>query len=1535
MATALLRFTQGLNTDAAGKAVLGAFGDLSLVTVTNGNNAGVTSWKIYLLDAPPDSTTFPPINQPQILAQGVNGTPTVGFTPDVAGTYRLMLEVSDGSSTDRDIRCFGIPDGRGFVRPPYQQNPDPLPTALPGLITLDPRPIKPDEQNYGSNVRGWAGNGNVGQLDAFLRQYEDLPPHDVTTTPFTAGADGLPLYAVNVAGSPVFNLPLSPRTGFVVRVLCTGDLVTVVPQGSGSSVGGAPSKTLVRLEGAAFVHKGANVWLVWSTTGSNLPGTWHVDSFGAVALPFGSDQGQDAIALRTANTAAWNAAIATVVSAGGGLLLASPGIYLTNGLVGMDSNLDLNLNLIIQGSSAFTLLSSNNFNQSTMGFRTTGGNLRGLVINDLVINNGREGLSLAWVAYSTFNRIWFWGSKNFALQNEAGTGNVFDECRWNESAQGIRTGTFSDAVLFVSCVDRITHADFGEFSGGIILNGGVSVISDSLFFDCKYRGSDYFSYVGGIDVSIHATFLPLTAGIIVWDGAAVLAHNTGSFSDRFLLAFRAYDITVSGRYQTATSDTSFVGFIEVFTGGGIQLALNVDTATFVWLGGNGGFFIKDTDNVAHDWAIRALLEVYAGSTVTPLSTSAPSLLNRRFERNLVELSTFDRFLPDQQVPQLGAWLRLPEGTTVGSRYSTVPDHIVNSPAVQSVSLRRPVFSVVNGFPTATFSAGSSTSLSWPLGAGNNQTDKAGFACWVRQPVGGLERIISIGGGTGSASGQKLFIAFDSSQRIVVGLYSSDTGGRQGSTSPGAFVAGDWLFVRWAFDSSLGAENLCSKLYVNEVLQTLTFSDIGTGGAVTTLRAVTGNAIIGNFNNDATPLQALNGSIGANLYSLAGDVSAANGIALMNYQPPTPVGVSAITQGIALRGPSASRPPGTWHVEDFGAVARPITYDGSLVSEAERTANVAAFQAAFATALGNIISLATDGGGLILMGPGIYYTNDWVGYDLSVDLNVSVTLQGTGQISGIFSNNHTASILKFSTTGGNIRDILVQDIHLHGGREGLQLYWCAYSRFNRIWFWGSKNFALQDQVGSNNVFDQCRFDECAQGISDGVLADAVLMEGCEDRMTGCNFGEFCGGIVVNNGYNSIQNSLFHDCLLRRAVFYNYGTGVESAINGGVNLTRPASITLSGGYCSIVGCTGDTYARFVQMFRGVELIMSACRIQAGPGFSAFIDVWPDGVIYPSIDPALNVTGCTFMLNTFTGALVSDLESSLHDCVLDGVQVIVNPGGAMTPLSTSAPALLNPNFQNNLVNVRTYSRFGTELVPQVSADLRFTYGTVTGIGYSNVPDKLSGNAAVQSVDARRPVNGLSNGLPISTFTAANNSSLSWPLNAGNNQTTQTGFACWVKQPVSGGPECLISIGTGTGGADHQKLVIELDTSQRVTIMLFASDAGGRFGQTANGTFIADTWFFLRWAYDSSQLTEALRSKLYINEVLQTQTFGDIGTGGVPTTLQVATGNAIIGNSDDSGSSSQGFNGSIGAHFYCLAGDLSAADGAGLMTLQAPVAA
>jgi len=225
MAEALIKFTQGPNTDAFGVAVVGTlFAVDGSVAVTNTADATIVSWQIFLLDAHPDSLNYPPGSNPQQLAAAVSATPSATFDPDVPGTYRVMTDVIDSNGVrNRDIRCFGVPDARGYIEPPYQKNPDPLPITLPLLITPISGPaIKPDEQNYGSQARGWTGErGGDGQESTFRQNYKDVLATTVGATPFTQVDKAIELYLINtttIGGASVFNVDNTARINQVVEV---------------------------------------------------------------------------------------------------------------------------------------------------------------------------------------------------------------------------------------------------------------------------------------------------------------------------------------------------------------------------------------------------------------------------------------------------------------------------------------------------------------------------------------------------------------------------------------------------------------------------------------------------------------------------------------------------------------------------------------------------------------------------------------------------------------------------------------------------------------------------------------------------------------------------------------------------------------------------------------------------------------------------------------------------------------------------------------------------------------------------------------------------------------------------------------------------------------------------------------------------------------------------------------------------------------------------------------------------------------------
>lgn len=357
--------------------------------------------------------------------------------------------------------------------------------------------------------------------------------------------------------------------------------------------------------------------------GEMNPGEYHVDDFGAQKISIGEDRDQAAVAMRNANVLAFNNAIAAArANPNGGIVTFGPGVYLTNNPVGLNVHTDTNCNLIFKGTSQYDLIQSNNLTLPTIWFHTDSGNIRNLTMRDFTIRGGREGLSLTWAAYSTFERVWFWGSANVGLQNHAGNGNAFIKCRFDESAQGTSNGTEAEACHFISCEDTLIGCNFGEYCGGLILNGGDNTVIDCLYHDCKYRGRDFFDYLANVNVVISGPFMnAIAASIILWQGSAVISACRGNCIGRYISTFRAYELIVTGcRFQTDQGSNSFIGFINMVKSGGTECALNIGSSTFVWTANQtaGGYFIADPDNYLHDSQIEAQLVVYSGSQITDL-----------------------------------------------------------------------------------------------------------------------------------------------------------------------------------------------------------------------------------------------------------------------------------------------------------------------------------------------------------------------------------------------------------------------------------------------------------------------------------------------------------------------------------------------------------------------------------------------------------------------------------------------------------------------------------------------------------------------------------------------------------------------------------------------------------------------------------------------------------------------------------------------------------------------------------------------------
>jgi len=147
MASALIQFAQGSNTDLPGRAVIGDMVS-GTVTVSNGDNTGIVSWKYELLYVPPGSTI-------PLTVQGPSGVSTFTFPqPDTAGSYRVRMTTTDtAGGTDVDIRNLCVKLPHGLIAPPYQGNPPPLPLTGAGA--------KPNEMNIGGQPNGWDGDANT------------------------------------------------------------------------------------------------------------------------------------------------------------------------------------------------------------------------------------------------------------------------------------------------------------------------------------------------------------------------------------------------------------------------------------------------------------------------------------------------------------------------------------------------------------------------------------------------------------------------------------------------------------------------------------------------------------------------------------------------------------------------------------------------------------------------------------------------------------------------------------------------------------------------------------------------------------------------------------------------------------------------------------------------------------------------------------------------------------------------------------------------------------------------------------------------------------------------------------------------------------------------------------------------------------------------------------------------------------------------------------------------------------------------------
>lgn len=178
-AVALIKFVQGLNIGLNGQVLVGVAG--TSVAISNVSNTDVASWKIDLVYVPPGSAV--PVALP-LAFNNASSTPAANFTPDVTGSYRIVLTVYESinltGNSNSDIRNFVVPEAKhGGVVPPYQQDPAPKPTLASGAPGA-----KPNEMNIGGTELGWTGDGTEGLVAQQLMRLDGgIFDTDIGVTP--------------------------------------------------------------------------------------------------------------------------------------------------------------------------------------------------------------------------------------------------------------------------------------------------------------------------------------------------------------------------------------------------------------------------------------------------------------------------------------------------------------------------------------------------------------------------------------------------------------------------------------------------------------------------------------------------------------------------------------------------------------------------------------------------------------------------------------------------------------------------------------------------------------------------------------------------------------------------------------------------------------------------------------------------------------------------------------------------------------------------------------------------------------------------------------------------------------------------------------------------------------------------------------------------------------------------------------------------------------------------------------------------------
>lgn len=251
--SAAIKFTQGVTTDIAGRAVIGA--TAVAVVMTNGDNSDAFDWTWELLTKPSASA----------IASGVIAAGAVisaSFMPDVPGSYLARLTVMDTMGNQaQDTRAFIVREGSGRIIPPFRGDSGSL--------------------NYAGQDEGWdpameqwlhATDGRAPRINAGTGTLNDVVSADLVDG---TAADGLRF--TNAVGPTITGLAAG-YSGRRLYVLATVSAVVLANENLSSA---AANRIVTGAGMDVTLQAGSVAWLVYD--GVDL--RWRLQPIGVLVSP--------------------------------------------------------------------------------------------------------------------------------------------------------------------------------------------------------------------------------------------------------------------------------------------------------------------------------------------------------------------------------------------------------------------------------------------------------------------------------------------------------------------------------------------------------------------------------------------------------------------------------------------------------------------------------------------------------------------------------------------------------------------------------------------------------------------------------------------------------------------------------------------------------------------------------------------------------------------------------------------------------------------------------------------------------------------------------------------------------------------------------------------------------------------------------------------------------------------------------------------------------------------------------------------------